>query len=234
MRVRVTTTALGLVAATALGLYACSTDTSEPKPTTPTSTPTGTPAIDAGTATDTPLSSAALASRLLSEQDLGSGYTPKPENSSSQRDDVTVLGCPALNDLGGDAAIGGSLDFPHRAKAAFTYAGGSNSEVTEELYSDTTSKLSTGTDRIFDAMASCPNYQVLAGSTLIDIQVQEIPAPRLGDEQWSQLLAYSTGGQRTVVKQTAVRTGTILVIVSGSPALVDTHITSAVRTAVAR
>ncbi|MGQ4475713.1 hypothetical protein [Streptomyces sp. SAS_276] len=233
MRVRVTTTALGLVAATALGLYACSTDTSEPKPTAPSSARTGTPA-GADTATATPLSSAALATRLLGEQDLGSGYTPKPENSSSQHADVTVLGCPALNDLGGDAVTGGSLDFPHRAKAAFVYADSSNSEITEELYSDTAAKLSTGTDRIFDAMVSCPSYQVLAGSTLIDIQVQKIPAPRLGDEQWSQLLTYSTDGQRTVVKQTAVRTGTLLVIVSGSPALVDTHITSAVRTALGR
>lgn len=176
MRVRVTTTALGLVAATALGLYACSTDTSEPKPTTPTSTPTGTPATDAATATDTPLPSAALAARLLSEQDLGSGYTPKPGNAS-HRDDVTVLGCSALNDLGGDAATGGTLDFPHRAKAAFTYADGSNSEVTEELYSDTPGKLSAGTDRIFDAMAGCPEYQVLVGGTAIDVTTQAVTAP---------------------------------------------------------
>ena len=50
--------------------------------------------------------------------------------------------------LGGDAAAGGSLDFPRRAKAAFTYAGGSNSEVSEELYSDTEATLSQGTGRI--------------------------------------------------------------------------------------
>ncbi|MFJ6898204.1 hypothetical protein [Streptomyces hokutonensis] len=233
MRVRVTTTALGLVAATALALYACSATTSEPKPTAPSSARTGTP-TDADTATGTPLSSAALAARLLSEQDLGSGYTPKPGNTSSQHNDVTVLGCPELSDLGGDAATGGSLDFPHRAKKAFTYAGSSTSEVAEELYSDTPGKLSAGTDRIFDAMVSCPNYQILAGSTLSDMHVQETPAPRLGDEQWSQLLTYSTGGNRTVVKQTAIRAGTILVILSGSPALVDAHLSSAVRTALAR
>ncbi|MFJ9901169.1 hypothetical protein ACIQPR_48505 [Streptomyces sp. NPDC091280] len=232
MRVRVTTS-LGLVAVTALGLYVCSTDTSEQKPTTPSSTRTGAPA-GADTAPASPLSSAALATRLLSEQDLGSGYTLKPENSSSQHEDVTVLGCPALNDLGGDAVTGGSLDFPYRAKAAFIDADSSNSEVTEELYSDTAAKLSTGTGRIFDVMVSCPKYQVLAGSTLLHVGVQPIPAARLGDEQWSQLLTYSTNGQRTVVKQTAVRTGTVLVIVSGTPALVDAHITGAVRTAVSR
>lgn len=226
MRVRVTT-ALGIVAATALGLYACSTDTSEPKPTAPSSIRTGRPAIDAGTATDTPLSSATLASRLLSEQDLGSGYAPKPENSSSQHDDVTVLGCPALNDLGGDAATGGTLVFPHRAKAAFTYAGSSNSEVTEELYSDIPGKLSAGTDRIFDAMAGCPQYQVLVGGTAIDVTTQAVTAPHLGQERWSQLLTFSTGGADTVVKQTAIRNGILLLVVSGSPALVDRHLDQA-------
>ncbi|MEU6230849.1 hypothetical protein [Streptomyces sp. NPDC047042] len=234
MRVRVTTTAVGLVAATALALYACSTNTSERTLTAPSSVRTGTPAADDSTTAEFPLSSAALDARLLSEQDLGSGYSLKPGNSSSRHDDVTVLGCPALNDLGGDAVTGGSLDFPHRAKAAFTYAGSSSSEVTEELYSDTAAKLSTGTDRIFDTMASCPNYQVLAGGTLIDVHVQTTPTPRLGDEQWSQLLTYRIDGRRTVVKQTAVRAGTMLVIVSGAPGLVDAHITSAVRTALGR
>lgn len=230
MRVRVTTTALGLVAATALGLYACSTDTSEPKPTAPSSARTGKPADDS-TATETPLSSAALAARLLSEQDLGSGYTPKPENSSSQHDDVTVLGCPALNDLGGDAATGGSLNFPHRTKAAFEYVGSSNSEVAVELYSDTPGKLSAGTARIFDVMADCPSYQVLVGGTAVDVTTQAVTAPHLGQERWSQLLTFSTGGRDTVVKQTAIREGNLLLVVSGSPALVDRHLDQALNKA---
>ncbi|MFB8128612.1 hypothetical protein [Streptomyces mirabilis] len=232
MRVRVTATALGLVAATALGLYACSTGTNEPKPIAPSSARTGTPADD-GTATDTPLSLAALAARLLSEQDLGSGYTPKPESASSQRDDVTVLGCPALNDLGGDAVTGGSLDFPRRAKAAFVHAGSSSSEVTEELYSGTSGKLSVGTARIFDAMADCPEYQVLVGGAAIDVITQAVIAPRLGQERWSQLLTFSTGGIDTVVKQTAIREGSLLLIVSGSPALVDRHLDQALTKATA-
>ncbi|MFF4256663.1 hypothetical protein ACFY1L_36305 [Streptomyces sp. NPDC001663] len=232
MRVRVTTTALGLVAATALGLYACSTDTSEPKPTTPSSARTGTPADDS-TASETPLSSVALAARLLSEQDLGSGYTTKPESASAQHDDVTVLGCPALSNLGGDAVTGGLLDFPHRAKAAFVYAGSGNSEVAEELYSDAPGKLSVGTARIFDAMADCPEYQVLVGGTAIDVTTQAVIAPRLGQERWSQLLTFSTGGRDTVVKQTAIREGSLLLIVSGSPALVDRHLDQALTKAAA-
>ncbi|MFJ1551039.1 hypothetical protein [Streptomyces sp. NPDC088246] len=59
----------------------------------------------------------------------------------AQHDDITVLDCPTLNDLGGDAATGGSLEFPRQAKATFTRSGGSDSEVSEELYSDTAGTL---------------------------------------------------------------------------------------------
>lgn len=179
------------------------------------------------------MTSAQLRERLLDESDLGDGYTRKPERPSGGDDDVTVLGCPALDDLGADAATGsgGGLDFPHRAKAAFTYTG--NGEVTEELYSGAGSKLSDGTGRIFDAMTGCPSYQVLAGSTPIDIITQEIPAPRLGDERWSHLLTFSSEGADTVVKQTAIRDGSVLLIVSGSPALVDRHLDTALTKATA-
>jgi hypothetical protein len=129
--------------------------------------------------------------------------------------------------LGGDAAAGGSPDFPRRAKAAFTYAGGSNSEVSEELYSDTEATLSQGTGRIFDAMTSCPSYQVVVGSTPIDIATQQMSAPQLGDEQWSLLMTFTAGGSSTVVKQTAIRTGTTVVLVTGSPGLVDAHVDKA-------
>jgi hypothetical protein len=56
---------------------------------------------------------------------------------------------------------------------------------------------------------------------------QKTAAPDLGDEQWSQLLTYSVGGQRSVVKQTAIRTGNVLVIVFGSPGLVDANLEKA-------
>ncbi|MEU2263874.1 hypothetical protein ABZ557_27195 [Streptomyces sp. NPDC019645] len=222
MRVRVSV-ALGLTAVILLALPACSTDHTEAKPASPSSAGSGKPAsVD----NDAPLSSAALEARLLDETDLGADYTRKPERPS-QHDDVTVLGCPALNELGGDAATGGSLDFPRQAKASFTYTGGSDSEVSEELYSDTDGKLSDGTSRIFDAMTDCPEYQVLVGGTAIDITTQKTAAPQLGDQQWSQLLTFSAGGKESVVKQTAVRSGNVLLIVAGSPALVDRHLDKA-------
>lgn len=218
---RHTTTALVLTTLAALALTGCSADTSGSSPA-PASSPRG--GSDAAGAT--PLSSAALNKRLLTEKDLGEGYVRKAERTQHNHD-VTVVGCPALDKLGGEAPTGGSLDFPRRAKAAFTYGAGGTSEVSEELYSDTAPKLSDGVGRIFDAMASCPKYQVVSGTTAIDMTTQPVTTPQLGEEQWSQLLTYSAGGQRSVVKQTAIRTGTVVVIVAGSPALVDAHLDKA-------
>ncbi|MEU6229802.1 hypothetical protein [Streptomyces sp. NPDC047042] len=225
MRVRVATTALGITAAL-LAVPACSTDITGTKHAT----------ARTGSPTDTtqaaPLTSAALETRLLDQSDLGSGYLRKPERLT-QHDDVTVIGCPALGELGGDAATGATLTFPRKAKTAFTY-GGSSSEIAEELYSDGANKLSDGIGRIFDAMTGCPTYQVVAGGTPIDIASQKLPAPHgLGDEQWSQLLTFSAGGRSTVVKQTAIRDGSLLLIVSGSPALVDRHVGKALTKATA-
>ncbi|WP_326734021.1 hypothetical protein [Streptomyces sp. NBC_01022] len=223
MRVRVATSILGITAAL-FAVPACSTDTVG---TTSNSAPSARTEKQADTAQQAPLlSSVVLATRLLNESDLGKGYLRKPERPD-QHDDASVIGCPALSKLGGDAAIGGTLSFPRKAKAAFTY-GGSASEVSEELYSDSADKLSHAIGQIFDAMTGCPTYQVIAGGTPINMASQKLPAPRgLGDEQWSQLLTFSTGGRSMVVKQTAIREGSLLLIVSGSPALVDRHLDKA-------
>ncbi|MFF4871518.1 hypothetical protein [Streptomyces sp. NPDC000961] len=219
MRVRVVSV-LGLTAVTALSVPACSTTSH----TTASRSALVAPTV-ARAGSETPLSSRTLEPLLLDEGDLGSDYTRKNERPTHY-DDVTVLGCPALDALGGKAATGGSLDIPQKAKATFTYADGS-SEVSEELYSDSTNKLSDSIGRIFDAMTVCPKYQVLTGSTAIDISTQNATAPRFGDEQWSQLLTFSTSGRDSVVKQSAIRIGTILVVASGSPALVDRHVSKA-------
>ncbi|MEU2305158.1 hypothetical protein [Streptomyces misionensis] len=227
MRVRVATTALGITAIL-LAVPACSTDATGSKHQTSSSRtgkPTGTARKPAAP------SSAALKSRLLNQSDLGSGYLPKPERPA-RHDDVAVIGCPALNKLGGDAATGGTLAFPHQAKADFTY-GGSTLEISEELYSDSAKKLSDGITRIFDAMTGCPTYQVVPDGTPINVTSQKLPAPQLGDEQWSQLLTFTAGGRSTVVKQTAIRDGNLLLVVSGSPALVDRHLDKALAKATA-
>ncbi|MER6079262.1 hypothetical protein [Streptomyces sp. NPDC001833] len=226
MRVRVATTALGITAAL-LALPACSTTTGNRHAS---AAPAGKPS---GSAQETTvLSSAALKSRLLDPSDLGSGYLPKPERPA-RRDDVTVLGCPALSELGGDAATGGTLAFPRKAKADFTYAG-TSSKISEELYSDSARKLSDGIDRIFDAMTGCPTYQVVSGGALVDVASQKLTPPGAhGDQQWSQLLTFTAAGRSSVAKQTAIRDGNLLVIVSGSPALVDRHLDKALAKATA-
>ncbi|MEU8787586.1 hypothetical protein [Streptomyces sp. NPDC048637] len=224
-----TTTALGLSILTVLALTGCSTS---PQSSDAPAASSATPAHRSGNGAKAPapLSSAKLSKRLLDAGDLGEGYTRKAA-PALRHDDVSVIGCPALAKLGGATATGSSLSFPRKAKASFTYAGSSSSEVSEELYSDSATKLSTGIGEIFDAMVSCSSYQVASGNTVIDIGTRKTTAPNLGDEQWSQLLTYSAGGQRSVVKQTAIRTGNVLLVVSGSPALVDTHIAKALHKA---
>ncbi|MEV5486239.1 MULTISPECIES: hypothetical protein [Streptomyces] len=82
-------------------------------------------------------------------------------------------------------------------------------------------------------MTGCPQYQVLVGSTKVDVTTQRMTAPQLGDERWSQLITLSADGRDTVVKQTTIRDGIVLVIVSGSPALVDQHVDEALAKAAA-
>ncbi|MGV9547996.1 hypothetical protein [Streptomyces ardesiacus] len=228
MRVRVASAAFGITVAL-LAVPACSTDTTGSEHQT-FSSRTGKPTNAAQE--PAALSSAALESRLLDPRDLGHGYLPQPERPA-QHDDVTVIGCPALSELGGDAATGGTLAFPHKAQADFTY-GGSSSEISEELYSASMRKLSDGVGRIFDAMAGCPAFQVVSGGTPVDVTSQKLPAPTVGgDEQWSLLLTFIAGGRSTVVKQTAIRDGNLLLVVSGSPALVDRHLDKALAKATA-
>lgn len=222
-----TTVVLGLSALAVLSVTGCSGTHASPDITKALA---ATPGHDTPTTAPGPLSSAALSKRLLDGSDLGEDYTPIPQRPA-QHDDVAVYGCPALSRLGGDTATGTNLGFPRKAKISFTYAGSSNSEMSEELYSGSASKLSKGVGEIFDAMVSCPTYQVVAGNTTVDMSTQQLAAPTLGDQCWSLQLTYSVGGQRTVVKQTAVRAGNILVIVSGSPGLVDAHLQEALDTA---
>ncbi|MFJ4689246.1 hypothetical protein [Streptomyces sp. NPDC088789] len=172
------------------------------------------------------LSSEQLRNRLLDAGDLGHSYTSKPERTGGQ-DDVTVIGCPALEQLGDQAGTGAALGFPRRAEAAFTRSGQRGADLTVELYSDVPDRLAQGAGHIFTAMASCPVHQLVLGDTPVKVTVQKLAPPLLGDQQWSHLMTLTTIGLDTVVKQTAVRSGTVLVVVSGTPELVDTHVEKA-------
>jgi hypothetical protein len=56
---------------------------------------------------------------------------------------------------------------------------------------------------------------------------RKVPAAALSEERWSQLLTCTVGGRSSIIKQTAIRTGTVLVVLSGSPALVDANVDKA-------
>ncbi|MFI1652803.1 hypothetical protein ACH4XT_38545 [Streptomyces avidinii] len=221
---------LGSTAAATLTLAACSTG-STPEPgsfgprqaSSPSTTPQGKKSA--------PLSADQLGPRLLDIVDMGSDYRVQPQQDS-KHDDIAVVGCPAMEKLGG-AAAGGALDFPTQAKVTFAYNGSADSEVAEEIYTDTEDKLSSGTRTIFDAMAACPKYQLASGSTPIDVTTQKVTAPERGDERWATVMTLTSGGRTTMIKQVAVRSGTVLVVLSGSPGLVDTHLGKALDKALA-
>ncbi|MGW4200962.1 hypothetical protein [Streptomyces sp. NPDC004726] len=177
-----------MTALSLLVLSACSTNTSSTTGEGPAPAAT-LPGKSEGRRPAPVLSSEQLRGRLLSAGDLGEGYVPKPQRAARQgagRDDVTVIGCPPLEKLGGEAGASGSLDFPRRAKAAFTYASSRDAELSAELYSDTAARLTEGTGRISAAITSCPVYQVVVGSTPVKVATQNVPAPDLGNERWSQ------------------------------------------------
>lgn len=142
-------TVLSLSVLAALALEGCSIGSTSS--TDPASAPTA-PSENAWATA--PLSSAELAQRLLGEGDLGEGYTRTPPRPAAH-DDVSVIGCPALEKLGADAATGARLGFSRKAKASFAYAGGSDSAVSEELYSDSATTLSKGVVLVTPAIGCC-------------------------------------------------------------------------------
>ncbi|MFJ6783640.1 hypothetical protein [Streptomyces yangpuensis] len=224
------TTLLGIAASATLTLTACSTS-STPGPGSAGSQHASGPSTTQRDKKAAPLPADQLGPRLLDIVDMGSGYRVQPQEDS-KHDDIAVVGCPALEKLGG-AAAGGSLGFPTQAKVTFAYSGSADSEVAEEIYTDAEDKLSSGTRTIFDAMTACPKYQLASGSTPINVTTQKVTAPERGDERWATVMTLSGGGQTTMIKQVAVRSGTVLVVLSGSPGLVDTHLDKALDKALA-
>jgi len=123
MRLR-TTTVLSLSTLAFLPLTGCSTGSASCTDAASSATP------PSGNASASALlSSAALAKRLLDKGDLGEDYTRMPQRPAAH-DEVSVIGCPALEKLGADAATGDGLDFSRKAKESFAYDGGSASLAT--------------------------------------------------------------------------------------------------------
>ncbi|MEU6312255.1 hypothetical protein [Streptomyces sp. NPDC047014] len=160
-----------------------------------------------------------LEERLLTADDLGPGYASRPA-ATTALPETSVEGCPQLEQLG-SAADNPYAMFPTQGKRVFVGPGGT--QLTEELYSAPPKELSAGVGRIMTAMAACPSYQLVTATTVAEVRTQAVRAPRLGDEQWGQVLTITAGGRRTVVQQTVIRDGALLLVVSGSPAEVMVH-----------
>ncbi|MEU7415128.1 hypothetical protein [Streptomyces antibioticus] len=176
------------------------------------------------------LPSERLADRLLTANDLGPGYTARPAATTGSPE-ASVEGCPQLEQLGRDADNPYAM-FPNQGKRVFTGPGGT--QLTEELYSAPPKNLSARVGRIMTAMGTCPSYQLVTATTVAEIRTQTMPVPRLGDEQWAQILTVTASGRRTIVQQTVIRDGAVLLVVSGNPAEVTVHAQTALAKATAR
>lgn len=216
-----------VLTSTCLALWAltsCSappSDTASAAPRAETSMPT--------TGNHEVLPSERLADRLLTADDLGPGYAARPAASTASPG-TSVEGCPQLEQLGSAAGNPYAM-FPNQGKRVLVGPGGT--QLTEELYSAPPKDLSS-VGRIMTAMGACPSYQLVTATTVAEVRTQTVPVPRLGDEQWGQVLTVIAGGQRTVVQQTVIRDGAVLVVISGSPAEVAVHGQTALAKATAR
>ncbi|WP_407836159.1 hypothetical protein ACE1OC_06480 [Streptomyces sp. DSM 116496] len=217
-----------VLTSTCLALWALTSCSAPPSATAPAA-----PRAEASipTASDHEvLPSERLADRLLTADDLGPGYAARPAASTGSPE-ASVEGCPQLEQLG-SAADNPYAMFPNQAKRAV--AGPDGTQLTEELYSAPPKDLAAWVGRIMTAMGACPSYQLVTDTTVAEVRTQTVPVPRLGDEQWGQVLTVNAGGRRTVVQQTVIRDEAVLLVVSGSPAEVAVHGQTALAKATAR
>lgn len=228
----------GAAAAATCGVLALATGCSSTPATGKHDTkPTASRAADPGSAaspglspTDLkPVQGQRLRHYLLTTDDLGPGYTQSetPDDGKAadphRYDDVGMSGCPALEEL---SKHSDEVQFATKTSAGFRF--GADSELGEELHSDTPDKLSAGLRRLMHAQTSCPTYTMTSGSTPLTVTVHKDSAPRPGPDSYAYTTTLNGPGGTSVLKTAAVRRGTVLVMLVGAPALVDGHIKAAV------
>ncbi|MGW6203693.1 hypothetical protein ACWF9B_08610 [Streptomyces sp. NPDC055089] len=171
-----------------------------------------------------PLTEGALRPLLLSQDDLGRGYNEVQEKADSGNfDDVSIHGCPALEELGQN---GDETMFAAKAETSFTYE--TEATLGEELHSDRPSVLSSKLRDLFGTYTSCPSYTMTAGATPIEVKVAKSATPDLGEEQFAYTSTMDMPSGTQVLKTMAVRKGNVAVMLVGAPALVDRHMKAAV------
>ncbi|MEU6395408.1 hypothetical protein ABZ867_00220 [Streptomyces cinnamoneus] len=209
---------------TCLALWALASCSAPPSDSAPAAAQAETPVPTAGDHKVLP------SDRLLTADDLGPGYTARPA-ATAPSPEASVEGCPQLEQLDSTADNPYAM-FPNPGKQVFTGPGGT--QLTEELYTAPPKELSAGAGRIMTAMGDCPSYQLVTATTVAQVRTQTVPVAHLGDEQWGQVLTVTAGGRRTIVQQTVIRAGAVLLVVSGSPAEVTVHAQTALAKATAR
>ncbi|MGP3950859.1 hypothetical protein [Streptomyces sp. 7N604] len=166
-----------------------------------------------------------LQSLLLTQADLGAGYTREPAKADEGKryDDISLQGCPSLEKLGKQSS---QMQFASKAEVSYTY--NTNSSLGEELHSDTPATLSKKLRALFAAYTGCPSYTMTSGTTPIEVKVTKADPPRVGDEQFAYTSTMGLPAGPQILKTVAVRKGNVAVLLVGAPALVDRHIEAAV------
>ncbi|MFJ9854477.1 hypothetical protein [Streptomyces sp. NPDC101150] len=118
------------------------------------------------------------------------------------------------------------VQFATETSAGFAF--GTDSELAEELHSDTPTELAAALRRLVHAQTSCPTYTMTSGSTPVTVTVHKDAAPTSGPDAYAFTTTLNGPRGTSVLKTTAVRRGNVLVMLVGAPALVDRHIEAAV------
>ncbi|MBZ4322028.1 hypothetical protein [Streptomyces huiliensis] len=171
-----------------------------------------------------PLDAARLRTRLLTLADLGPGYTEVPDDGKDDADSGAT-GCGPMERL---SARMPALKLAAEAKTSFRYDKTENSGMAVELGSDSPARISAVYKEIYGAFNSCPSFSFMEGTTPTRTTSAKPELPPLGDERFGTLLTLEGANGPVVIKYVAVRKGSVVVNLMGSPALVDKHIGTAV------
>ncbi|MFI2077686.1 hypothetical protein [Streptomyces triculaminicus] len=168
-----------------------------------------------------PLTRSALQPLLLTASDLGPGYVAQPADPatpSADDESSEARGCPALQAMDQQ-----NITFPAQVEQAFSVQGNSRQQVDETLGSDTPAKLDTTLSKISQAYRSCQSFTVNGVTATINV----IDPPALGDQRFGYLMTIAAPAGTTAIKALAIREGSVILMLSGDPAAVDSALPAA-------
>lgn len=204
----------------------CGPATGDGKQTVAARPPLATPRTPGGAASRTqgspskPMAKAELDALLLTTSELGANYSEVPAESGGGDDNVGLQGCPELSKMF-------ATSFAAQTARAFQYGYDSSSQVTETLFSDSPSRLSTVLGGAVRAMSSGRSFTFTSGTTPVQATVSQVHVPQLGDEQFGMTVTMVGPARTIVIEEEFVRMGSVAVSLTGAPGLVDNHLSQA-------